>query len=455
MLNGLTTIVVLGLTFALWGLYHKIFNVVYFHAPVALLREFVICLVIACAIIAGVTSPIRSFLHPDKTEQFCGVFFNTELLNGSEFNSSILIEKSDQVKGGIQITGFASKIGVSDAAEVGEYDIDSFTQDIPCPDSNTFSFEVPRRDSTYEEYTINYTIKINPKKETLSVVEETDRTDFPAPFTGDYVGSDAWDKLLPKRQAAENAITELYAPNTWVSDYFGVYLPRSFAEGTDQSNCLSIVLGPMDGEDAPEFLLQCYSGSRLEWAGGNSFVIPYPQGANVPTTHIEYDCSDYSFQGLIAFDAKGQTADGKKIIEITDFPIEWYIGEYVQVEGDPLPDLCLWDGTYICDENDDYYTYEGGGIDTQKNITIRKIDDTTLSARLSCLDGDGYEQHLDITLQIEEFENQKRRASDGDFSFLLYYDNFEGCYEISVSQSNFYDMDFSGTYLKQNAVSIG
>ena len=99
MLNMLTAIVIFGLTFALWRLYHKIFNVVYFNAPVALLREFVICFVIACAIIAGVTSPIRSFLHPDKTEKFCGVFFNTELLNGSEFNSSILQHEKRPSKG--------------------------------------------------------------------------------------------------------------------------------------------------------------------------------------------------------------------------------------------------------------------------------------------------------------------------------------------------------------------
>ncbi len=485
MLNGLAAIVVFGLTFALWGLYHKIFNVVYFNAPVALLREFVICFVIACAIIAGVTSPIRSFLHPDKTEKFCGVFFNTELLNGSEFDSSIIIRKSDQVKGGIQIEGIAYEIG-----ENVRY---SFTQDIPCPDSNTFTFEVYGRDSISGEYPINYTtkytIKINSKKETLNVVEETDRTDVLAPFAGDYVGSDAWEKLLPERQAAENAameaaeqrraaeaeaqekldaawaqeMTEIAeeaarkraeqsaaveqemerraaeqiasTPNLWISDYFGIYVPSSFAEGEAPSICRPIILA--EGNDS-YFAIICGAPKDLQWAYDYPWYIPYPLGPDASTTHIEYSSSD----GFIAFDVMGHTADDRKIIEITDFPDVAYIGEYVQGE-DLLPELYLWDGTYVC---------ERGGTDGRKTITVQRNDDMTLSVSLYHIYGDGHEEYLDLTPQIGAYGNGEGFAYETDYSFTLQQDELTGVYSIALSQAYIYpdiDLKFDGVYIKQ------
>lgn len=406
-------------------------------------------------------------------------------MKGSEFNSSILIEKSDQVKGGIQIEGMAYKIGENVTC--------SFTQDIPCPDSNTFTFEVYGRDSISGEYPINYTtkytIKINSKKKTLNVVEETDRTDVPAPFTEDYVGSDAWEKLLPERQVAENAameaaeqrraaeaeaqekldaawaqeMTEMAEeaariraeqsnavaremerqaaeqiasmPNLWVSDYFGVYVPSSFAEGEAPSICRPIIL---DGGNDSYFSIISVAPRDLQWTYGLSWYIPYPLGPDASPTHIEYDSSD----GLISFDVMGQTADGRNIIEITNFPDAAYIGEYIQGE-DLLPDLCIWDGTYVC---------ERGGADGRKTITVRRNDDMTLSVNLYHLYGDGHEEHLDLTPQIGAYGNGEDFAYVTDYSFTLQQDEFTGNYSIALSQAHIYpdiDLEFDGVYVKQ------
>lgn len=69
MLDGLIAIIVLALTIAIWILYHKLFHVVYFNAPVALVREFAICFLLAAGIFWVVTSPIRALFNHDEPER--------------------------------------------------------------------------------------------------------------------------------------------------------------------------------------------------------------------------------------------------------------------------------------------------------------------------------------------------------------------------------------------------
>lgn len=474
-------ILLIGLTIALWRLYHKMFHVMYFNAPVALIREFVICGAIAFVILSVILNPIISFLRPDKTKQFCGTFYNTELLNGSGFDAYITIEKSEQIKGGIQVEGYAR--------EIGKNTIYSLTRDIPCPDSKTFTFEGPGSDPIHGAYTINYSIKINPKKGTLSVNEETDQAGIPTPFDGDYVDSDAWDKLQAKRQAAEDAAMKAVkqeeaaeaeaqeeseaalaqkmteeaeeaariraeqstavqremerraaeqiasTPNLWISDYFGVYVPSSLAEGEAPPTCHPIIL---DGGNDAYFAITGVVSRELQWTYGPSWSIPYPLGPDVSTTHIEYSSSD----GLIAFDVVGQTADNRTIIEITSFPDAAYIGEYVQGE-DLLPNLLQWDGTYVC---------ERGGADGRKTITVRRNDDMTLSVSLYHLYGDGHEEYLDLTPQIGAYGNGEDFAFETDYSFTLQQDELTGVYSIALSQAYIYpdiDLKFDGVYIRQ------
>lgn len=485
MLNGLMGIIILALTIAIWILYHKLFHVVYFNAPVALVKEFAVCFILAAAILYGVTSPIRSFFHPDKAEKYYGLFHNKELLNGNGFDARVTIEKSDEIKGGIKIHAYAMELGKNRTY--------SFTQDIPCPDSKTVSFEILESDSAHNYYPVNYTIKMNPKKKTLQVVRETDRTDIPDPFTGDYVGNDAWEKLLPERKAAEAAAMEAAEqeraaeteareklrdawaeeeaemareaarrrgeqenavaqemerrlaeqaasrPNLWITGYFGVYVPRAFAEGEGEPICRPLILdsGFEDG-DAPYFTIIGCTPRDLQWVDAFSWRIPYPLGPDAPDAHIEYNSPD----GFIALDVTGQTADGRNIIEITDFPDAAYIGEYIQGE-DLVPNLYLWDGTYVC---------ERGGADGRKTITVQRIDDMTLSVNLYHLYGDGREERLELTPQIGAYGNGEGFAYETDFSFTLQQDGITGIYSIALSQAHIYpdvDLEFDGIYIKQ------
>lgn len=52
-MSTLEMLVIAVLAIVLWILYHKIFDVIYFHAITALIREAVICIVIACFIVIG------------------------------------------------------------------------------------------------------------------------------------------------------------------------------------------------------------------------------------------------------------------------------------------------------------------------------------------------------------------------------------------------------------------
>ncbi|MGN1154547.1 MAG: hypothetical protein ACI4TK_00060 [Agathobacter sp.] len=454
-MDTLKVILMLILAVALWVLYHKIFRVVYFDAIGAILKEIVVCLVIACLIVFGGFKAIGSFFHPKAPDpDYFGTYYNLQLLEGGIFDTMLTIKESDSKDEEITVIGYAGCIGIN-------Y-IQNFEVDIPLPDGNTFICYDELHDS-------KITIIFNPDEDTLDVVQET-ASDMPTPYAGKYVNNDTWEGLQDERKTAWDAALAATAPNLWIADYFGTYVSLPYDRG----------------EDVPCLYFSLFSNS---WSSQSfclfdnlydNFEIPYPLG-NVAPGHIEYA----SPTGLVAFDILGISNDGRQMIEITDFPYPEYIGTYIaardayeipvnETESETVPEIdeeynepgngiCFddvptyedpqgvmvgpipanvsWDGTYTC---------RSDGADGTKTITISQTSDSTLSISMYHCYADGREETFDLVAEIGTYDRGSDFASYEEEKTL--YFSLKDNSTIEVSQLHIYpaiDLEFFGTYIKE------
>ena len=314
----LRLILVVVLALVLWVLYHKLFHVVYFNALHGLFREIVICLVISIFIVFGIYDKLNSIVHPkEPAPDYLGSFFNMQFIEGSGFETSLMIQKSEEQEGELTISGYSVPVGIN-------Y-VQSFDISIPYPEENVFS--------VYDEWhSSTITITFNPDEHTLDVIQETTDPAVPTPFTGHYVDNDVWQGLLEERQAANEAALEAQEPNRWIESYFtypfGKYVPIK-DDGIEDS------------------LITFHTGFSIYESSSRYFhFIAFKDEEILFEENILYPLGDAEAktfrrtlpEGDVTITACGFSDDGKPMLEISEFPDSDFIGTYIVYTDPPLPE---------------------------------------------------------------------------------------------------------------------
>ena len=464
----LRLILVVVLALVLWGLYHKIFHVVYFNALHGLFREIVICLVISMLIVSGISGKLSSLIHPEEPAPDClGSFFNMQFIEGSGFETSLMIQESEEREGELTITGYSVPVGIN-------Y-VQSFKVSIPYPDGNVFSI--------YDEWhSSTVTITFNPDEHTLDVIQETTDSTVPTPFTGHYVNHDVWQGLLDERQAATEAALKAQEPNRWIESYFthpfGKYVP----------------VGDDGIEDS---LITFHTGFSIYESSSRYFhFIAFKDEEILFEENILYPLGDAEAEtfrrtlpeGDMTITACGFSDDGRPMLEISEFPDSDFVGTYIVYTDPPLPEEDAvqeepadlqqplevqdqpsasvsetappettdskdhadaesaeqtgWSGTYTCNN---------GGADGVKTITITQNGNAWLQIQLDHTYGNGRTESFSCTAEIGTYSNGPLFASYGGEG-VLYFTLKENTVEIS--QIGIYpdaDLEYSGTYSRNGS----
>lgn len=457
-METIKAILVLVVTFILWRTYHKLFQVVYVNAAVGILREIVVCFVLACLIVSGVFSALGSIFHLDKSKNSStdssngvsifnthnaqeeadiirGNFYNTAFLDGAEgnlFDTWLCFGESETISDGIKISGYAY-------AEGFNYQ-QCFVVDIPRPDGNTFTCHDELLAGTL-------TITFHPEDLTLDVVQEPLGSDIPTPYEGSYVDDDTWSGLIDERRAAVEDIEAALEPDKWIEKYYGEYVLVPFAEGVEDSPFLWFEITAIRN-DSTHF---SFSNNLLGYHADEFFdySIPFPRkGFSSTSDHIEYQTNE----GTIAFNILEDSEDGLHRIELTEFPYPKYEGIYIDALEQVNPKLgfqgklLTWDGTYVCRSDDE---------DGVKTITVTQIDEMTISVDMAHTYADGREDFLHADAEIGAFNDDPYCAyyrQERMVDFQLEEDPNTKQKIITVGQTGIYpaiDKEFSGVYIRE------
>ena len=468
-MNIIKLVLIIIIMFALRNLYHKMFRVVYFDAVTAIFREFVICFLIAVVIVFGGFELIGDIFTPkEKDPGFYGTYHNLALLEGGDSDTFLILFGGDARDGKMGIKGTSMGVG-----SLPWIDIDIETE---VSKKNTFT-------CTDDTSHITLTIKADPKKHTLEVVQETGLDDGRFPFTGKYVDDDTWEGMRDQINTTKEEILAAQTPNKWIDDYFGNYELRTGGSGPSP-----VRISIYDSTDPLYFTFDYYAEIDGTATGGR-FEIPYPSGSVEPGS-----IACMSEDGPIAFAVQGYSESGNTEIIMTEFPDVSFIGTYIPTTAyenifDPIssdvaapevnepsasseasPDTSnsgnengyptytdtpeeffeyypediprSWDGVYTCASD---------GPDGTKTLTITQTTDSTLSISLYHLYADGREDTLDIVADIGTYNHDQYFASYTD-SKRIYF-TLEDNSTVEVVQHGIYpdiDLEFYGTYTSEN-----
>ena len=450
-------ILAIALTVVLMYLYHKLFTVVYVNALAGIIREIVVCFVLAVIILgtafkllgieldskdseaANPSAQVQTSQSPNRqkpsqnppVKSFYGTFHNMALLNNGVFDAFIIIGDSEWSQGGISVFGYATVPGLN-------Y-MQGFNVDIPMPEGNTFTFRT-------DEIASTLTMTLHPDEYTLEIVQEPTTSDTETPFTGSYVDADTWNGLEDQWRAVIERNEELAKPNRWISDYAGSYILEAFVEGEEGAPYARFGIRTYSYGNTFRFSPAIWIGgeygiSRFDWT---DYDIPFPLGID-DSKHIEYETDD----GLIAFDVLDDKADGRHVIRVTACPYLKSTGVFVsgleQVDSGLLNygRRLTWPGNYVC---------ESGGEDGTKSISISQVNDQLLSIEMVHNYADGRVETYHAEAETNAYGHGEYAAEDhGDKQpyFTLLEDPDTGRKAVRVQQFGInlsIDQEFDGTY---------
>lgn len=245
------------------------FTVYYTNILVSMIREVVICILLAafvCSCISQLTrsafsskvsapessstvtdqpersqTPLQSiFASEEEKPAYIDGFHSLILLEGAGIDASLILEESDTIKNGVKISGYGM-IGPLGYTQF-------FNVDIERPEGNVFTCYDSQHSSTL-------TVTFYPDDHILNVVQETTDPDVPEIYTGTYVDNETWDGLLEERRAAtQNG--QLF----W-EEYFAQNDPTyPSTDNTDQF----VQTSPSNGDGYSDYNLYFYEGYYTE-----------------------------------------------------------------------------------------------------------------------------------------------------------------------------------------------
>lgn len=456
-MSTLEMIIIAIIAIALWVLYHKIFHVIYFHVVTALIREAVICIVIACFIVVGGKNLLSSIISPNNDSvEFLGTYVNTQKLEDPNLDCQIIISENQEDDSLLHISGLAFP--------GGNYS-QHFDVDIPIPTENTFSVRDEPHGSTL-------TITYHPDSNTLTVEQTVESPETPIVYSGEYVDSETWqsvwmDQMDSQATESPSLFDEAEGENTrtWYSayqPYFGTFVRED--AGSDIPNPYYVIT-LTEGSD-PNWLvvgLHQLSADNKELYQGHAEIFPTEEDT------FSFSCDGREFvvqllniNGILRMEvtepnhSSGDTIDFAGLY-LTQAEWEAFINtapenEFVQDSGDNTvsspetsqPEL-FWTGTYTC---------QSDGPDGIKSVTFTQIDDQSLSFSMKHTYADGRTDATSGIATIGTYNNGPYFASYEEekiLYFTLEHDSNTGKPIVTVSQVGIYpeqDLEYMGTYQK-------